>query len=207
MGRMARSSTAGKVCAKPLTDRNGDRVAADARVMKQVDDKRGWQKREIDRKKNCALALRWTPARRRCLPGGRGRARSPRRPVRSPRGPATVRRQWMPAGLLRAGSQSARAINGWPAKERRALSRPMRLDWPPARTKPAASHSIAAFAARAWSNRLKRPAGHTQLPTSSRKRISDSMPSSKFFRLNFSLGACRLSSGRPKPIITLGRPR
>ena len=49
--------------------------------------------------------------------------------------------------------------------------------------------------------------GRIQLPTSSRKRMSDSMPSSKFFRLNFSLGAWILSSGRPKPIITLGRPR
>ena len=53
---------------------------------------------------------------------------------------------------------------------------------------------------------LWRPGATAYLPTSSRKRISDSIPSSKFFRWNFSFGAWILSSGRPKPIITLGRP-
>ena len=94
--------------------------------------------------------------------------------------------------------ETARAINGSPSKGKRALSLPIRLDWPPARTKPAASEIAA---------ESRSPSPHTQWPTSSRKRISDSMPRAKFFRLNFSLGAWILSSGRPKPIMTLGRPR
>src|SRR5262245_20403638 len=40
--------------------------------------------------------------------------------------------------------------------------------------------------------------------TVSRKRTMDSMPRWKLARWNFSLGACRLSSGRPKPISSTG---
>ena len=69
------------------------------------------------------------------------------------------------------------------------------------------SHPFATRVSKGWGTRCLRRVRHRQRPTSSRKRISDSMPSAKFFRLNFSLGAWRLSSGRPKPIITLGRPR
>src|SRR5208283_2127188 len=44
-------------------------------------------------------------------------------------------------------------------------------------------------------------------PRISRYRAMASMPRKKFGRWNFSLGACRLSSGSPNPIITLGTPR
>src|SRR5579883_2346625 len=42
------------------------------------------------------------------------------------------------------------------------------------------------------------------LASFSKNRQIDSIPRWKFGMWNFSLGACRLSSGRPKPIITLG---
>ena len=41
-------------------------------------------------------------------------------------------------------------------------------------------------------------------PSFSKNKQIDSIPRWKFGIWNFSFGACRLSSGRPKPIITLG---
>ena len=44
----------------------------------------------------------------------------------------------------------------------------------------------------------------TYLPSFSKNRQMLSIPRWKFGMWNFSLGACRLSSGSPKPIMTLG---
>src|SRR5262249_59822296 len=46
-----------------------------------------------------------------------------------------------------------------------------------------------------------------KLPRTSKYRRTASIPRKKFGKYIFSLGAWRLSSGRPKPIITLGMPR
>jgi hypothetical protein len=235
-GKSGSLQNSGEGLDKAVHRRDGDGVAGYARVMEQVRDKRGREQREDRRAVRRRSERKCRPWRCRFPTKGQGRALSHRRPAHTRREMCERTKRLLRLRLevrlrarlkqrARSAAHRQRAIGpcrgpcGWIGRRREQNRRHQVL--------PYRLHALSSCAQRTasiawsflvpsfprslvpsvpWSLAPLLPAS-PQPPSSSRKRMSDSMPSEKFFRLNFSLGAWRLSSGRPKPIMTLGRPR
>ena len=153
---------------KAIHRRHGDSRAGDAGMLQQERHQRRRQKRQIDGKKNRVL----DPARRQSCANScqraQGRFARPRLPAHRPKA-RSAHRQSMRPGPPVAGCReheppaAARPVESGPCP------RPCGWTAPPARTNPAASEVGPS---------LRR----TQPAVSSRNRMIDSIPSSKFFR-------------------------